>query len=63
MTVNKAKTTAGFQISDEGFEHVVFNPYFAAAIMANQVMVIISGDLVDKMSTADMSGAHQSVIR
>jgi len=47
MTVNKAKATAGFQISEEGFEHGMFDPYFAAALAANQVMVISAGDLVD----------------
>jgi len=62
MTVNQAKAAAGFQVCEEGFEHGVFDPYFAAALAANQVMVISAGDLVNQVSAADVGRANQPIV-
>lgn len=62
MAVNETKTATGFQVGVEGCERSMFDLNFYAAFTADEMMMVLFGDLINEMSAADMSGMHQSIL-
>lgn len=62
MAVNEAKTAAGFQVGVELFERGVFDLDFCAALSANEVMMVLLGNLIDQTPTAHVGGMRQSIL-
>ncbi len=62
MAVHETETAAGFQVGVEGFERSMFDLNFYAAFTADEVMMVLFGNLINEMSAADMRGMRQSIL-
>ena len=62
MAVNETKTAGGFQLSIDLFQRSVVDLHFRTALAADQVVVVMLGNLIDKMAAAHMGGTCQAIL-
>lgn len=63
MTINTQISARRFQFAVKTFQQGMLDLDFATTDAANNVVVIVTGDLVTQMSIAGLRGAHKTVLR